>query len=1133
MKAGSSRSIHENVGRDQHWEKAPRKDARPTHVPWVIDVAFPGYDGLAWYWRTFTGPANPHTNGRTLLRFWNVDFKADVWLNGTYLGSHEGAEAPFTFDVTDSLRPGAKNLLAVRVLNPSDKPIDGITLKASPHSFRVSDFRAGSAMNHGGILDSVDVICEPAVRIDDVFVKPNATTGEIFIETTAFNATGQTLAGTVEVTVAPAASGETLDVVALRTNVAPGPSVHRVTVNIPQPRRWELNDPYLYRVSTRLKTDQYPNSFAEQSVRTGFRDFSFTNGYFRLNGKRIFLKCSHTCNHTPIGLRMPHDKDLYRRDLLNCKAMGFNAIRFIMGMPARYQLDLADEIGLMVYEEPLTAWQKDFSPQFAKWFDDSLRAMILRDRNHPSVVIWGLLNETNDGPLFRHAVESLKLVRELDDSRMVMLNSGRWDNGSSTSLDNTASGNLLWRKSAIGSEPFVARNEGEQLIRIFNIAWPAGRLALHPGPKGEYAVIRWTAPEATKCTIDALFSDITVNAATTDVHVLHNGSPLFNDLLNLQGKGRDAKYTGSVLVKKGDTIDFAVGQGNADYGGDTTGLSATITTSRGHVYRASDGISQASKSKPGNNTPWDCGMLAPTPTPDAGTFAAFDKPANADSLQPGTLSNPHTSTWQDALCDRHPYRSVPHKAADVQFYRTVRGYTGACGGLEPYFPSEYGIGSGVNWARVVRLFEQNGCPDGQDCQFYRAQLERFLHDYRRWNMESVFRTPEGFFRQSLVRNASQRTLSLNMLRSNPCVVGYSLTGTVDQVLCGEGLTTTFRELKPGTVDAVFDGFAPLRWCTFAEPLNLYAGTEVTVEAVLANEDVLKEGSYLARVVVFDPNNRRLLDKQITVTVPSGERPFALPVFKEKIKIDGPTGTYRLEVFFESGAAATGGTTEFRVFRTEDMPPVKTEVCLWGEDAGLKKWLDENGIKTVPFDPNSPIEETRLFLAAGTPPAPAGKTAFADLIRRVDAGSNVIFLQPSIFRQGDDSTALLPLKERGKFADLPAWLYHVDQWAARHPVFAGLQSGGLMDYSYYREIIPKTCLVDVRTPDVTIAAGNDISSNYCSGLMTAIYCKGKGRMLINTLLIRENLGTVPQAERLLRNMLTHLTPSPLQPNQTDQ
>lgn len=56
---------------------------------------FPGYHGVAWYWRDFAAPANPHQDGRYWLRFWAVDYKADVWLNGVPVGGHEGGETPF------------------------------------------------------------------------------------------------------------------------------------------------------------------------------------------------------------------------------------------------------------------------------------------------------------------------------------------------------------------------------------------------------------------------------------------------------------------------------------------------------------------------------------------------------------------------------------------------------------------------------------------------------------------------------------------------------------------------------------------------------------------------------------------------------------------------------------------------------------------------------------------------------------------------------------------------------------------------------------------------------------------------------------------------------------------------------
>ena len=61
-------------------------------MPWIIQEAFPGYHGVAWYWRDFNAPANPHAGGRYLLRFWAVDYLAEVWLNGVHVGGHEGGE---------------------------------------------------------------------------------------------------------------------------------------------------------------------------------------------------------------------------------------------------------------------------------------------------------------------------------------------------------------------------------------------------------------------------------------------------------------------------------------------------------------------------------------------------------------------------------------------------------------------------------------------------------------------------------------------------------------------------------------------------------------------------------------------------------------------------------------------------------------------------------------------------------------------------------------------------------------------------------------------------------------------------------------------------------------------------------
>ncbi len=65
-----------NTGRDQRWWEKPAAEAKATKVPWIIQAIFPGYHGVAWYWRDFAAPANPHSGGRYLLRFWAVDSHA-------------------------------------------------------------------------------------------------------------------------------------------------------------------------------------------------------------------------------------------------------------------------------------------------------------------------------------------------------------------------------------------------------------------------------------------------------------------------------------------------------------------------------------------------------------------------------------------------------------------------------------------------------------------------------------------------------------------------------------------------------------------------------------------------------------------------------------------------------------------------------------------------------------------------------------------------------------------------------------------------------------------------------------------------------------------------------------------------
>ena len=1090
----------QNVGREEKWFDAQRAEAKATKVPWIIQDAFPGYHGVAWYWRDFDAPTNQHAGGRYLLRFWAVDYTAEVWLNGKLVGKHEGGEAPFTLDVTDVAKPGVTNRLAVRVLNPTDQPIDGIVLKETAHRNKVMKYLAGASYNHGGITDSVELLVVPAVRVDDVFVRADSKTGDIRIQATIHNA-GAPVAGQLDWFVAPADSGQTIAVAISAQNLATGNTLLEKTLRVDNPRLWDLNDPALYRVTVRASA-KGSRSTSEQSVRCGFRDFRFEDDAFRLNGRRVYLHCSHTGNCSPVGLQFPTDPDLFRRDLLYAKTMGFNAIRFIAGVPQRYQLDLCDELGLMVYDECYASWCMEDSPQFAQRYDESIRGMIFRDRNHPSVVMWGLLNETQDGPVSRHAAGLLPQVRQWDDSRLVLFSSGRWDLGFGTFIMG------IDAVSRPGQpDPCVTYNRSKEVIRAVGVTWAPGQFAMHPGGKGEYAVTRWTPAKDDTVAIKAVFSSI-AQGATTDVHILHNGRAIFDGGININGQGPTAAFEASLPVGKNDTVDFVVGIGNGSHGGDTTALAATLRTTAGTVYDVAAGFS----AKQNPNDVWSYGQLPPGKTPDAAAFAIFGGEAAI-----GTLANPGSTKWEDVLDDQHPYQGVPHTA---EIIRTLRGISRT---ERPLFLSEYGIGSAVDLARVTRLYEQLGKTEVEDARFYRARFDQFMADWKKWRLDDTFGRPEDYFTACLTKMAGQRRIGLNAIRSNPHVVAQSVTGTLDQGMTGEGLWTTFREFKPGTMDAMRDLMAPLRFCMFAEPVHVYRKTPVRLEAVLANEDALAPGQYPVRIEVFGPNAKRVFQRDLTVTIADPrsqpEPPMVLPVFNETVPIDGPSGKYRLVATFLKGAAAAGGETEFYVADTADMPPVETEVVLWGEDAELAKWLAEHGIRAKKWAEAKPGKHD-VILVSSAPEAPGDEAAFAALTQRIAQGATAVFLSPAVFKKGDSPVGWLPLKKKGSLGTIWSWLYLKDEWAKRHPIFDGLPAGGLMDNVYYRELITGVWWTGQDPPAEAVAGAIRASQGYESGLMISVNNLGSGRFILNTLAIRENLGKHPAAERLLRNMLRY-------------
>lgn len=419
-------------GRADGWFRMPPSSrGRSAAVPGYLQEAFPGYHGVVWYWTRI--PSHELPDGqRCLLRFDRVSYGADIWLDGEYIGHHEATDS-FEVDMSAQCASGAETLIVVRVLNPTTRRIDGVVLSEIPaaNAAEGADYRPGRGYNYGGITGPVRLVTQSKLALEDLQVTADPERAEVRVRFHVVNHTGS--ASGVRWQCEVAAEGAVVSRAGSSADLPVGGVWVECRLPVPDPVYWSPDHPYLYDICVLVTPSSdpamgVPAPIQTQHVRTGFRTFAVDDGgFFALNGRRVFVRSTHTGNHVPAGLPAAKAASLLRRDLLNAKAVGLNMVRFIACRATPEQLDACDEIGLMVYEECAASWPHGHSSDSEERFDVEMGGAVRRDRNHPSVVIWGLLNETKDGPHFRHAVAALQLVRDLDPTRLVLLSSGRWD----------------------------------------------------------------------------------------------------------------------------------------------------------------------------------------------------------------------------------------------------------------------------------------------------------------------------------------------------------------------------------------------------------------------------------------------------------------------------------------------------------------------------------------------------------------------------------------------------------------------------------------------------------------------------------------------------------------------------------
>lgn len=363
--------------------------------------------GVGWYRKTFAVPAG-WKGKRVTVEFDGVHMDATVYLNGHRLGRHPYGYTSLNFDLTPDLNIPGRNVLAVRVDTAAQPNSRWYTGSGICRHVRIL-VTDPTHVDHWGVFVTTPEVSENRARVSvRTRIKNEANAGmELVLRTVLTGPTGRPV-GEAQSPVSVGA-GDAVDV--------------SQDVRIDNPALWSPESPRLYSATTRLISggrviDNLVTPFGIRSL-----SWSVEQG-FRLNGKAIKL-AGGSVHHDngPLGAAAFDRAEERRVELL--KAAGYNAVRTAHNPPSPAFLDACDRLGLLVLDEAFDVWriskaQFDYARFFDEWWEQDIDAMVLRDRNHPSVVIWSIGNEipeawTKEGPPIARKLS--ERVRALDPTR--------------------------------------------------------------------------------------------------------------------------------------------------------------------------------------------------------------------------------------------------------------------------------------------------------------------------------------------------------------------------------------------------------------------------------------------------------------------------------------------------------------------------------------------------------------------------------------------------------------------------------------------------------------------------------------------------------------------------------------------
>jgi hypothetical protein len=381
------------------------------------------YTGVSWFFTTFEA-SRDWAGKRVVLDFESVRVRAEVFVNEVLVGYDLIHGTPFRMDVSHAINFGKTNRLAVRITDPQ-----GSLVWRDEETTRWGDYEIPFRYGFGGITGRVWLTVSDKTYIEDVFVKNRPEMTTMDLEVTLRNEERMPTHGTLTYKVVPVGGRRILAKGKEKITTLSNRQVLRKTLKCKRADLWSPASPNLYELTLAWKGEN--GTSHSLSRRFGFRWFEVRDvegdRQFYLNDRRIVYRSAASWGHWPINGAYP-TPELARRQIETAKSLGLNMLHFHRAIGQSLVLDAADELGLLLGEEPGT-YPPDSESDFTRAFHrEKLLRMVKRDRNHPSLIIYNMANHATQDPaedVYRNMADAHKL----DETRIFTFTRGVFSQG--------------------------------------------------------------------------------------------------------------------------------------------------------------------------------------------------------------------------------------------------------------------------------------------------------------------------------------------------------------------------------------------------------------------------------------------------------------------------------------------------------------------------------------------------------------------------------------------------------------------------------------------------------------------------------------------------------------------------------